>query len=170
MCMTSIYGESRLIFTDPTRPGMIDPDNVMLYGVPHLALDYGSATSFFAIGLRYIVGLRPGIITPTTPILDRAAIWGDEPFLNEWESGLNAGYTLYYPTYPGKPNVISPSWVLLYDSRDALSLIMAAPEKFEVGNVETVRDWDLIRLGVDKDDDHPKTHQWSKIIAEMRAD
>lgn len=154
--------DSKLI--DIETPGLVSQDAIVLHGVEYGGIDYGSATAFWRFGFRHVVKVRDGIIKPKC---DRSPLKGDEPYLGEWVSNLQAPCALYVPPQYHLWELVYPSFVMAVKQDDATRLVELDPHRFELTSWGEVRHWDLENIGVDMEDElaKRKVSQWEAILA-----
>lgn len=132
--------------------------------------NYDSATSYLKEGFDYVLKVTPGFVSHNSQHFDKCGLSENEVYFAEWEDGLHAGYSTYYPYLRGERfDRDRLSFVMTHDRRDACRLVDLAPDRFEFATWEEVRDWDIVDLGrdVDPETKQAKLAQWDKALSSL---
>ncbi|MBY3432574.1 hypothetical protein HFN89_00105 [Rhizobium laguerreae] len=151
---------------DVTKPGRIYQDDLTLHGVEYAGDDYGSATSYWKYGFRYVLKDKQGVRQPFVASFDYWGIDNEESDAAAWKSKLVGGYATYYPHNTGlEPETVPTSFVMTYAYEDANRLVELAPDRFEFATWDEVQHWDLVSLGLDTfpNDAVGKIEQWHSL-------
>lgn len=153
---------------DVTKPGRIHQDDLTMHCVEYAGDDYGSATSYWKYGFRYVLKDREEFRQPFVSSFNYWFADNKETDATLWVSKLLGAYATYYPhnTFL-EPEIIPVSFVMTYAYEDALRLIELAPDRFEFATWDEVQNWDLKSLGLDTfpNDAVGKNEQWRILRA-----